>query len=483
MTIADTLRKSVLQAAIQGKLTAQLPEDGNAADLLAEIKAEKAKLIKEGKLKKEKPFPEITEDEIPFEIPENWVWCRLGDITDYGIGKQVDKKNIAQVSWILELEDIEKGKLQLIDKRKDRIPGSSKNRFYSEDILYGKLRPYLKKAVIADEDGFCTTEIIPFRGYGNILSKYLLYFMVSPWTDHTINSLTYGMDMPRLGTKDAVNLIVPLPPLSEQKRIVEKIEEILPKIEKLEKNETQLKSIQTVFPAKMKNSILQHAIQGKLTEQLPSDGDANELLTQIKAEKAKLIKEGKLKKEKPLPPISADEIPFEIPENWVWCRFKDLVNYSMGKTPPRGEIELWGKDFPWISISDMVEGALISSTKERISDKGFQKTFKRNFSPKGTLIMSFKLTIGRVSVLNIDAVHNEAIISIFPYLGKTQIDNYFKKILPVTTQWGKSKDAIKGKTLNSKSLDLMLIPLPPLSEQERIVEKLEELLPLCEGLG
>ena len=228
------MKDSLLQAAIQGKLTEQLESDGDARALVADIQKEKERLIKEGKIKKERVLPEITEDEIPFDIPDSWCWVRLGEVTDYGTGKQVNQNNIAPNSWILELEDIEKETYKLSSKRFDRKPGSSKNAFTAGDILYGKLRPYLKKVIIADESGYCSTEIIPFRGYGNINSSYLKYCMVAPTIDSYINQITHGMDMPRLGTDKAKQLVIPLPPLDEQQRIVARLELLLPLCDALE---------------------------------------------------------------------------------------------------------------------------------------------------------------------------------------------------------------------------------------------------------
>ena len=228
------MKDSLLQAAIQGKLTEQRASDGDARELLADIQKEKERLIKEGKIKKERVLPEITEDEIPFDIPDSWCWVRLGEVTDYGTGKQVNQNNIAPNSWILELEDIEKETYKLSSKRFDRKPGSSKNAFTAGDILYGKLRPYLKKVIIADESGYCSTEIIPFRGYGNINSSYLKYCMVAPTIDSYINQITHGMDMPRLGTDKAKQLVIPLPPLDEQQRIVARLELLLPLCDALE---------------------------------------------------------------------------------------------------------------------------------------------------------------------------------------------------------------------------------------------------------
>lgn len=229
-------------------------------------------------------------------------------------------------------------------------------------------------------------------------------------------------------------------------------------------------------PEQLKASILQYAIQGKLVEQRPEEGTGEELYQQIQEEKQRLIKEGKIKKEKPLFEIKDEEISFDIPESWRWCKFGELVDYVMGKTPPRAEPVWWNEDVQWVAISDMDDFGYISETKEMVSKKAIDEKF-RSISPKGTLLMSFKLTVGRTAILGIDAVHNEAIISIFPYVDEANyFRNYLFYTLPIITQWGDSKNVIKGKTLNSKSITNLMIPLAPLPELRRIVEKIEELL-------
>ncbi|MEQ2546358.1 restriction endonuclease subunit S, partial [Alistipes intestinihominis] len=170
-----------------------------------------------------------------------------------------------------------------------------------------------------------------------------------------------------------------------------------------------------------------------------------------------------------------DDIPFEIPETWQWCRLGTIVKMRIGKTPPRGEQVYWSNGtHDWVSISDMVEGGIIKTVKEKVSDMAVNEIFKYRPSPKGSLLMSFKLTVGRTSILGIDAYHNEAIITIVPYVDVDNIfRNYLFHILPTISLSGDSKDAIKGKTLNNKSLNSLLIPLPPLLEQKRIVAKIK----------
>lgn len=251
----------------------------------------------------------------------------------------------------------------------------------------------------------------------------------------------------------------------------------------------------------LKNSILQMAVQGKLVSQDPNDEPASVLLERIRAEKERLIKEKKIKKDKNpsfifrgadnIPyekvgdnePVSiADEVPFEIPESWEWVRFKDLVDYSMGKTPPRKETEYWtNPTYPWVSIADLVADGIVTTTKEKVNEYASRTIFKGQISKTGTLLMSFKLTVGKVSILDIDAFHNEAIISIYPFIDYEQIiTNFLFATLPLLSQNGDTKTAIKGNTLNSDSLDAMLIPIPPINEQKRIVSKIKILLPLIE---
>ena len=231
----------------------------------------------------------------------------------------------------------------------------------------------------------------------------------------------------------------------------------------------------------LKWSILQLAMQGKLVEQRPEEGTGEELYKKILAEKKKLIKEGKVKNQKNLSPITEESAPFEIPESWKWTNLGEIIDYRMGKTPPRAETAYWGNGFFWVSIADMVDGKTITDTKEKISHKALVERFNGQISPKGTLIMSFKLTVGRVSILGMDAVHNEAIISIFPFVNTDDvIRDYLKTMLPFLSVYGESKKAIKGFTLNSASLSQIPVPLPPLAEQKRIIAKIEELMPFVE---
>ena len=249
------------------------------------------------------------------------------------------------------------------------------------------------------------------------------------------------------------------------------------------------------FARRFQKSILQEAIQGRLVPQNPDDEPASVLLERIRIEKAKLVKEGKLKKKDIVDSVIyrdddnkyyeqigqeivdiTDDVPFDLPDNWQWVRFGQIVRMCIGKTPARGDVRYWSDATkPWVSISDMADYGHINNTKEKISNDA-AASIMGSISPVGSLLMSFKLTVGRTSILDIDAYHNEAIISIYPFIDENfAFRDYLFYTLPVLSNMGDAKDAIKGKTLNSKSLNSLLIPLPPLKEQRHIIKRLEEL--------
>ena len=334
------LKNSILQLAIQGKLVEQRAEEGTAAELMEKILAAKsAKGAKIGsRVPRDRngvvaPRPPIPDDEKPFDIPESWEWVRLGECSTYADKKEkVLPSEIRPDDWSLDLEDIEKDTGRIVEFRLagDRRITGDKVVFRKGQILYSKLRPYLKKILVAPKDGICTPELVPFFASSGIDVNYLVVVLKSPHVDFVINSVTYGVKMPRVGTDTMVNLPIPLPPLAEQKRIVAKIEELLPLIDRYEKAWSKLEDFNKRFPVDMQKSVLQMAIQGKLVDQRPEEGTGEELYRQIQAERARLIKSGAVKAEMPFDPISDDEKPFEIPENWMWVRFGNLGSYKKG---------------------------------------------------------------------------------------------------------------------------------------------------------
>lgn len=293
------------------------------------------------------------DEEIPFEIPKGWEWCRLGEISTYAQTKRkINASNADSQLWGLDLEDIEKGgRLLNIKTVGERKAIGDKTIFNRGDILYSKLRPYLLKILVAPEGGICTPEIIPFTCYGNICKDYIVSFLKSPYVDDYINSVTFGVKMPRVSTETMTSLLVPLPPLSEQFRIDTKTKELMPYIDGYGKAQNKLNKLNEELSNTIRKSILQEAIQGKLVPQIAEEGTAQELLEQIKTEKQKLVKEGKLKKSALASSVIfrgddnkyyeqigkkcrdiTEQIPFEIPSNWEWCRVRNVSNSYIGLT-------------------------------------------------------------------------------------------------------------------------------------------------------
>ena len=238
------------------------------------------------------------DEEIPFEIPQGWEWCRLGEISTYAQTKRkINASKADSKLWGLDLEDIEKGgRLLNIRTVGERKPIGDKTIFNRGDILYSKLRPYLLKILVAPEGGICTPEIIPFTCYGDICRDYIVSFLKSPYVDDYINSVTFGVKMPRVSTETMTSLLVPLPPISEQFRIAKKTKVLMPYIDGYGKTQEKLNKLNEELSDSIRKSILQEAIQGKLVSQQPEEGTAEELLTEIRKEKELLVKEGKLKR-------------------------------------------------------------------------------------------------------------------------------------------------------------------------------------------
>ena len=485
----EQLKASILQYAIQGKLVEQRPEEGTGEELYQQIQAEKQRLIKEKKIKNEKTLAEITEGEIPFDIPDSWKWVKLGDCTGYAQTKEkVSPKDITGDMWSLDLEDVQKdtGAILVKTKASERKISGDKVKFHKGQVLYSKLRPYLKKILVAPDEGICTPELVPFDTY-LIDENYIAYVLRSPHIDYVINSVTYGVKMPRVGTDTMTNLLIPLPPLAEQKRIVAKIEELLPYVDRYAAAYEKLEQFNAKFPEDMKKSILQYAIQGKLVEQRPEEGTGEELYRQIQEEKKRLIKEGKIKKEKPLPEIAEDEIPFDIPESWKWVRFSEIM--STMSTGPFGSMlhktDYIEKGIPLVNPANMVNGKIVPSDKMMISEET-RRRLSSYILHAGMIVLGRRGEMGRCAVVTeiedgwlcgTGSFFMEPSMSLYVYYVVSLFSSPYVKFY-----LGGESVGTTMSNLNHTILSKMPIPLPPLAEQRRIVAKLDEILPLCERL-
>lgn len=475
------VREHILDLAIRGKLVEQRPEEGTAEDLYLQIQEEKSKLIKEGKIKKEKPLAPIEDDEIPFALPDSWVWCKLGNLTTYSQTKnKISVRTLRDSVWSLDLEDIEKdtGSILNFVYSSDRVIKGDKTKFCKGDILYSKLRPYLRKILIAPQNGICSSELIPFSSYKQECNLFLLYLLKSNYIDCVVNNATYGMKMPRVSTDTMVNLLVPLPPLAEQKRIVAKVENYLSVIDKAE----VLLKKKVDLDAQIKEKILQMAVQGKLVEQSPEEGTAEDLYQQIQAEKQNLITEGKLKKEKPLAPIEDDEIPFDIPENWTWVRLQSIAFNHGQKTPDQ--------KFTYIEINSIDNKIQkLTNNINIVSPEKAPSRARKIVCDGDILYATVRPYLHNMCIID-DQFQYEPIASTgFAVMScvKGVLNKYlfYSLLSPFFDKYANDSENSKGisyPAINDEKLYKALIPLPPLAEQKRIVAKVEELLALCDKL-
>ena len=480
------LKNSILQLAIQGKLVKQRPEEGTAQELYAQIQAEKQRLIKEGKIKKEKPLPEITENEKPFEIPEGWMWVHLNYIANSSLGKTLDKvKNTGDYKPYLCSINVYWNGISLEKVKEARFEETELEKYSLKrgDLLICEGGDVGRSAVWEED--------IPMY-YQNALHRVRFYHDINPYFYKyliecykgigIINQFSKGVTIKHLVQSSLNAMWLPLPPLAEQKRIVAKIEELLPLVDRYEQAWTKLEDFNRRFPEDMKKSILQQAIQGKLVEQRPEEGNAQELYAQIQAEKRRLIKEGKLKKEKPLPEITEEEKPFEIPEGWMWVRWGDLSeSIQYGYNAPAqsaGRIQM-------VRISDIQNGKVLW---ESVPFCDIQENEIPNYLLKKNDILFARTggTVGKSYLVK--DVPGEAIYA--GYLIRTRYSEYLcpeymKYFMESSLYWSQLKNgtiATAQPNCNGKTLSKMVLPLPPIAEQKRIVEKLEELLAMCERL-
>mgnify|MGYP000223854539 FL=1 len=478
------LKNSILQLAIQGKLVEQRPEEGTAEELFKKIQEEKQRLIAEKKIKKEKPLPEITEDEKPFEIPESWMWVRVGSCGSWGSGATPSRTNSeyygGTIPW-LKTGDLNDGIITEIpeyitelalEKTSVRLNpiGSVLMAMYGATI--GKLGILGIEATTNQACCAC----IPYEG---IYNKFLFYFLMASRT--AFIKMGEGGAQPNISKEKIVNALFPLPPLSEQKRIVAKIEELLPYIDRYEQAWSKLEQFNSRFPEDMKKSLLQYAIQGKLVEQRPEEGTAEELFAQIQEKKQRLIAEKKIKKEKPLPEITDDEKPFDIPESWKWVKISDVIDVRDG-THDTPKYVL--KGIPLVTSKNLVSGKIDFDTAKLISEEDAAAINMRSEVNTGDILFAMIGTIGNPVLVKKDREFCIKNMALFKPIDNHLFDMSYLLLFLQKEQEQMKKSASGGVQLfvSLKFLRNYLLPLPPLSEQKRIVEKLEQLLPLCERL-
>lgn len=518
---AQQLKNSILQMAVSGKLVPQDPNDEPASVLLERIRKEKERLIKEGKIKKEKnpsyifrgadntPYEKVGKsepvsiaDEVPFEIPDSWEWCRLGSIFYHNTGKALNSSNqsgqlleyitTSNLYWDrFELDSLRQ--MYFTDAEIEKCTATKGDLLVCEggDIGRAAIWPY-------DYDIRIQNHIHRLRSYTSVCTEF--YYYLFYLYKHVGWIGGKGIGIQGLSANALHTLLFPLPPLEEQQRIVQKIKEIEPITEKYEAAEEKLDTLNSNFPEQLKKSILQMAVQGKLVPQDPADEPASILLERIHGEKERLIKAGKIKRDKHESVIYRrdnshyeklgsveqcidDEIPFEIPPAWSWVRLRYIsfkITDGTHKTPSYLE-----EGVPFVSAKDVIDGLLSFRKCRYISEDEHQKLSERCNPEKGDLLITKSGTIGSVAVINDDFR-----FSLFESLALVKYDqhnidkNYLRYSIQSAFEY-LSKDNIRGvavKHLPIDSITNILIPLPSFAEQQRIVQQIEAILPMVKSL-
>lgn len=502
------LRRFVLDLAVRGKLVEQDPSDEPAAELLKRIAKEKARLVKAGILRATKTR-EVEMTEAPFDLPPVWSWAALGEIFVYDAGDKRDPNELKPDLWLLELEDVEKETGRIAERLpvSARESLSTKSQFQVGDILYGKLRPYLNKVVVADAPGYSTTEIVAIRPYLPLCSEYCALALRRPDFVEYVTRLGQGTKMPRLRTEDAMVAPFPLPPLAEQQRIVAKVDELMALCDRLQAARAGRESVRDrltaatltrltapetdaeTFPTHarfalqtlltlttrpdqiktLRQTILNLAVQGKLVEQDAADEPAAELVRKI----------GHISDSSPVHPEA------ELPIGWIWAKIDQLATVGTGVTPSKSEPAYHvGGTIPWVN-SAATNLPVIHAVETFVTERAV-KECRLKLYPAGSLVVALYgqgKTRGQAAELQIAATVNQACAVI-------QFSNGFESIRPflhlsLKKQYEEMRSLAEGgaqPNLNLGKIKSKALPLPPLAEQHRIVARVDALMVLCDQL-
>ena len=490
-----------------------------ASVLLDKIRQEKERLIKEKKIKRDKNASIIyrgednsyyekklatgevkcIDEEIPFEIPQGWEWCRVSSL--FQINPKVVAEDNTSAAFI-PMEAISAGygsEFRYYEKVWGEIK-SGYTAFADNDIAFAKITPCFQNRKSAIFEGLPngigagTTELKILRTYGETINRwFVLYFLESPYF---IDEATFKgtANQQRIIVGYLENKLFPLPPLAEQERIVDKIGLVMPIIDKYSKSQELLDKMNVELNECLKKSVLQEAIQGKLVPQIAEEGTAQELLEHVKAEKQKLVKEGKLKKSalndsvifrgddnkyyekvgKKCVDIT-EEIPFEIPNNWIWARMGQIGDWGAGSTPQRSNQNYYGGNILWLKTGELNNG-IVYDTEEKITQRAFQDCSLRMNKIGDILIAMYGATIGKLAIVGKELTTNQACCGCTPYI----IFNWYLFYFLMASRDTFIKKGEGGAQPNISRVKLVehLIPLPPLQEQRRIVQKIEQLMQL-----
>ena len=489
---AQALREKILDLAMRGKLVPQDPNDEPASVLLEKIKAEKEQLIKEKKIKKSKPLAPISDNEKPFDIPDSWEWVRLGDAANFiGTGMVVPSsqqyKDLEDETMIpyFKMNNIGNwnGEFDLTNivyiKKNEKV---DKYLISSDELLFntrnsrelvGKTTvvPTINKRIVANNN------ILRITTFGNIQTKFLNYILISPYGKNLFFNLTTATtNVAAIYQKQLREIMIPLPPLEEQSRIAAKIAQLFALLRKVESSTQQYAKLQTL----LKSKVLDLAMRGKLVEQDPHDEPASVLLEKIKAEKEQLVKEGKIKKSKPLPPITNDEKPFDIPDSWEWVRLGDISRFiTKGTTPKGGKNTYISNGIKFYRAENIKNNVLLLKPIKYISSEVNANELKRSKLAVNDILVTIAGTLGNVAVVgkkNLPGNCNQA-VSICRLVNSKKFNRkFFTYALSNETQnIIKKKKTTSIPNLTLQHIANAVIPIPPINEQSRIASKIKKL--------
>ncbi len=520
------LRELILSLAMQGKLVSQDPSDQPASELLREIEAEKKRLVKEGKIKQSKPSPEIKSDESPYTLPNSWEWVRLNNVFDVRDGTHDTPKYVDIGYPLITSKNLYTGVLSFEDVKfiseEDYIKINERSRVDIGDILFAMIGSIGNPVIVDCSENFSIKNVALFKFYSTDkpIGRYLHYFLKQAQKSMIANSSGAVQSFVSLGFLR--NYLFPLSPLAEQHRIVAKIDELMARCDELEKlrgdrdhkqitvhtaalNRLLIAKQQSEFNtawqfitqhfselysvkenvAELREAILQLAVMGKLVPQHPSDQPASELLKEIEKEKERLVKEGKIKKSRPLSEIEPDEVPYNLPKGWKWVRLGYVGAFERGRSKhrPRNEQRLFSNgSYPFVQTGDVSKAKLtnneINSCSSYYNDFGLQQS--RLWS-RGTLCITIAANIAETGFLGMEACIPDSIVAFI------SIDESLSKFVKVFIDVAKEDlehfaPSTAQKNINLGIINDLIFPLPPLAEQHRIVAKIDQLTALCDNL-
>lgn len=513
------LRELILELAVRGLLVPQDPSDEPASELLKKIAVEKAKLIKAGKIKKDKPLPAISDEVVPFVAPHGWKWARIAEI-GYDFGQKTPDADFTYI----DVSAID-NRLGLIDcpatLRAEDAPSRARKLVSRGTVIYSTVRPYLLNVAIVQKDfdpePIASTAFAVVHPFENVVSGYVYRYLRSPSFVSYVESVQTGIAYPAINDRQFFSGLIPLPPTAEQRRIVAKVDELMALCDQLEQQtnaslgahqtlvETLLSALtsapdhaqfanawqriashfDTLFTteesiAQLKQTILQLAVMGKLVPQDPNDEPASELLKKIAAEKVRLVKAKTIRNSRPLAPISNEEKFMSLPAGWAFARLNDIGDWGAGATPSRNNPELYGGSIPWFKSGELVAD-YISQSEETVTELALAKASLRYNKIGDVLIAMYGATIGKTAILSVPATTNQAVCACTPFPGfeSTYLLTLLKAYKPRFVGMGAGG---AQPNISREKIIETVIAVPPTAEQHRIVAKVGELMALCDQL-